>query len=58
MVTLDKSNLAGKGLHRECYKHPENENLCIKVTVHGNNIETLREMKYYKHLEKEMSLSI
>jgi hypothetical protein len=52
MVTLDKSSLVGKGLHRECYKHPENENLCIKVTVHGNNIESLREIKYYKHLEK------
>ena len=52
MVELDKSNLSGKGLHRECYRHPENETLCIKVVVSGNDDETRREQAYYRHIEK------
>ncbi len=52
MINLDKSNLVGKGLHRECYRHPENENLCIKVVVFGNADETRREKRYYRHIEK------
>lgn len=52
MIELDKANLIGKGLHRECYRHPENETLCIKVVVSGNDDETRREQRYYRHIEK------
>ncbi|MDY0184254.1 MAG: PhoP regulatory network protein YrbL [Desulfuromonadaceae bacterium] len=52
MLKLDKSDFVGKGLHRECYRHPENNALCVKVVVAGNDDETRREKKYYRHLEK------
>jgi hypothetical protein len=52
MINLDKSRLVGKGLHREVYRHPENNNLCIKVVVHGNADESRREKEYYRLLEK------
>ena len=57
MINIDKSGLVGKGLHRECYRHPQNKNLCIKVIVAGDGKvnarkESEREKKYYRHLEK------
>jgi len=52
MLKLDKSDFVGKGLHRECYRHPDNIALCVKVVVTGNDDETRRERKYYRHLEK------
>jgi len=52
MIELDKKLLIGKGWHRECYQHPENPNLCIKVVVNGGPEESLREQAYYKHLTK------
>lgn len=52
MINLEKSSLVGKGYHRECYRHPEDGNLCIKVVVHGNSDEVRREKKYYQHLKK------
>ena len=52
MIQLDKSGLIGKGLHRECYRHPGDANLCIKVVVSGGWDETRREKKYYQHLER------
>jgi hypothetical protein len=51
MINIDKSNFVGKGNHRVCYVHPENENLCIKIALVKESIETLREQKYYKHLQ-------
>jgi hypothetical protein len=54
MINIDKSSMFGKGHHRECYIHPENQNLCIKITV-DNNLsarQEQREKKYYRHLEK------
>ncbi len=52
MLKLDRSGFVGRGLHRECYIHPENEDLCVKVVVAGNEDETRREKKYYRHLEE------
>lgn len=52
MLKLDKSDFVGKGLHRECYRHPDNKALCVKVVVTGNDDETRREKKYYRHLKK------
>ena len=52
MVNVEKSGLLGTGHHRECYRHPENNNLCIKIVVSGNDKECKRERKYYSYLEK------
>lgn len=52
MININKFSLVGTGLHRECHRHPENKNLCIKVIVKGNAKESQREKKYYRHLEK------
>lgn len=55
MLTMNPENLVGKGLHRECYSHPDNVNLCIKVVVNGNVKESKREQKYYEFLEKKQT---
>ena len=52
MVNIEKSGLVGTGHHRECYRHPEDSNLCIKIAVSGNSKEIKREKKYYRRLEK------
>ncbi len=52
MLTLESSSLIGRGLRRECYFHPEDENKCIKVVVAGDHKETAREQSYYRLLEK------
>ena len=52
MITLESSSLIGRGLRRECYFHPEDENKCIKVVVAGDHKETAREQSYYRLLEK------
>ena len=52
MLTLDSSQLIGRGRRRECYFHPEDENRCIKVVVAGDLKETVRERSYYRLLEK------
>jgi hypothetical protein len=52
MLTLASSSLIGRGLRRECYFHPEDENKCIKIVVAGDYKETVREQSYYRLLEK------
>lgn len=52
MLHLDSSHYVGKGLHRVCYAHPDEAQLCVKVVVHGNDQETKREYAYYKHLQR------
>ena len=52
MLTLASSSLIGRGLRRECYFHPEDENKCIKIVVAGDHKETVREQSYYRLLEK------
>jgi hypothetical protein len=39
--------MIGKGLHRECYVHPDDPLWCVKVIVAGNSNENHREAKYY-----------
>ena len=53
MIILEKNNLIGKGLHRECYQHPDNKLLCIKVIVNGNMDEHNREQEFYRHLVRK-----
>jgi hypothetical protein len=52
MLTLESSSLIGRGLRRECYFHPGDENKCVKVVVAGDHKETVREQSYYRLLEK------
>jgi len=52
LINLDPSYIIAKGYHRECYVHPENENLCIKIVVFGGLKESKREQKYYRLLQK------
>ena len=52
MLVLDKAKLVGKGCHQECYRHPKDKELCIKILVSGKSIENEREKKYHKHLAK------
>ena len=52
-IHLSPENYIGKGLHRKCYIHPEDPFKCIKINYNiGADIETNREVKYYKHLLK------
>lgn len=52
MIELNKSDMIGKGWHRECFIHPENNKLCLKVVVSGDHKETEREQSYYRLLQK------
>lgn len=52
MITLSPETMIGKGLHRECFIHPNDKSKCIKVVFYGNQQETRREQSYYKFLEK------
>jgi len=52
MHTLDPAALIGKGLHRECFVHPLDPSLCIKIVVAGNSDENRREAKYYGMLSR------
>ena len=52
MITLESSSLIGRGLRRECYFHPEDENKCVKIVVDGDHKETAREQLYYRLLDK------
>ena len=52
MLTLESSSLIARGLRRECYFHPLDENKCVKIVVAGDHKETVREQSYYRLLEK------
>lgn len=53
MIELLPEQLFGKGLHRECYVHPDNDSLCVKVVVLRGEEETRREQAYYNFLQKK-----
>jgi hypothetical protein len=52
MLEIDTSTLVGKGLHRECFVHPDNSDWCVKIIVAGNSNENRREAKYYGLLSR------
>ena len=52
MIELDRHALIGKGLHRECFVHPDNPAWCIKVVVSGTINENRREASYYSRLAR------
>ncbi len=53
MIELDPHALVGKGLHRECFVHPEDPTRCIKVVVSGSGNENHREEAYYAALARK-----
>ena len=52
MIRLDPSQKFAKGLHRACFVHPDDDKLCIKVVVYGDQQETKREQACYKLLKR------
>ena len=54
MITIDENLLIGKGSHRDVYRHPENESLCIKIIVDGSfhSRSARREKTYHRHLAR------
>ena len=52
MIKIDPGTLVGKGLHRECFVHPEDTDWCIKIVVSGNSNENHREAAYYRELDR------
>ncbi len=51
MISLDADHRFAGGYHRDCYVHPADDSLCIKISLRGNFTESAREAKYYRHLE-------
>ncbi len=52
MLYIDGTTLIGRGRHRECYQHPGNRDLCIKLIMKDSHLEIKREKQYYRHLQK------
>jgi len=52
MIQIKTQDFIGKGIHRECYIHPEDRTKCIKVVFSDHDREGQREQDYYRHLEK------
>jgi len=50
MITINKSLLVGKGHFRTCYQHPEDNNLCIKVSNLGDSVHSHKEFNEYMRL--------
>lgn len=52
MLQIKPSLYIGRGKHRDCFVHPENPNLCIKIAIKQNHAEIGRELSYYQFLEQ------
>lgn len=53
LIELDENKYYGKGTHKKCFLHPENEDLCIKVAYNrGGQTDLQREINYLKILNK------
>ncbi|MEI6891166.1 MAG: YrbL family protein [Pontiella sp.] len=53
MIELDENLLIGRGSHRETYRHPEKEGLCLKVLIPGKlELRRSRNKKWYKRLRR------
>lgn len=52
-LIITENEYIGGGTNRACYVHPTNPQLCIKVTISGNQKESNREIKYFNQLKKQ-----
>lgn len=53
-IIIDPSLFVGRGAQRECYIHPHNPGLCLKITVRTRSKwreQNPREYRYYRSLE-------
>lgn len=50
MIDLDDLTAIGRGTNRTCYAHPQQSDLCIKVTHSNDFSEMIKEIKYYRYL--------
>lgn len=51
-LQLASTALIGKGLHRECFVHPHDPALCVKIVVAGTGNENVREQACYALLDR------
>lgn len=57
MITIDKSLCIGKGSERYCYRHPDDQDICIKVAYKAarNDKQNIKEYQYYRKRLKRVS---
>lgn len=53
MIALENDLLIGKGAHMSCYRHPDLDGLCIKVSHEGFSHEQVQELAYYQRLNNK-----
>ncbi len=51
-VQLSESMLLGKGRDRACYRHPDKDDMCIKVALRPEK-QTRREKAYFRYLQQK-----
>lgn len=54
-LELNSALYIAKGRHRECYLHPDDARLCVKIIYNATNSgiqESRRELAYYRFLKK------
>ncbi len=52
MINLSNNKPVGKGTNRSAFIHPHDDTKCIKITHSNDYSESIKEIKYYKFLEK------
>jgi hypothetical protein len=52
MLHLDASTYVGRGLHRECHRHPDDPGRCVKVDIGDDPHDSRREQRFYRQLER------
>ncbi|QTA80184.1 PhoP regulatory network protein domain-containing protein [Desulfonema limicola] len=55
-MIIINSKPIGKGIERECYIHPMESNKIIKISSLAPNIQSKREISYYKKLQKRKKM--
>lgn len=53
MMAPKLGKIIGSGTERVCYENPANPNTCLKVSKKDHSIQTVREIKYFKFLQKK-----
>ncbi len=58
MIILNKErDYIAEGMYQICYKHPENKDVCIKISKPNAIIQRVeKELKYYKQLNRRRGL--
>lgn len=51
-LQLSDTLLLGKGRDRACYRHPDNDDMCIKVALRPEK-QTRREKAYFRYLKQQ-----